>query len=225
MKKYFLLLIALSILPVGLFQANGGERTGSKSKRGSSDTSQAGTQGGGGGQVDGKKSKRSSNGNGQAGGKKAKQNWSGSSKAGTQGGASGGQAGGSKKRKRSSTGTSQAGTQGGGAGHGANPQPTAPATNALRLSDLRVKNNVSFVGRSPRGVPIYRFSYVTEPNKRYQGTIAQAVAPIRPDAVIWQNGLMLVDYSRLDLEMEELPSASVEEAGAPTSNAQRSTSK
>ena len=73
-------------------------------------------------------------------------------------------------------------------------------------SDLRIKKNVSFVRWSPKGIPIYQFSYINQPNKRYQGTIAQAITNIRPDAVVWQNGLMLVDYSRLDVEMEELPS-------------------
>ena len=63
------------------------------------------------------------------------------------------------------------------------------------------------MGWSPKGIPIYQFSYITEPNKRYQGTIAQAISQLRPDAVIRKNGLMYVDYSRLDIRMEELPRA------------------
>lgn len=92
--------------------------------------------------------------------------------------------------------------QGKGNKPGATPNPAAAA--AL-LSDLRVKTNVSFVGWSPMGIPIYRFSYISEPNKRYQGTIAQALTRIRPEAVISRNGLMYVDYSQLDVEMGELP--------------------
>ncbi len=135
---------------------------------------------------------------------------------------SGGQAGGSKKVRRTSQGTNLAGTQsgrsGGKKGKQDLPDPNRAGTQvggsgsgqpvrfpAAAASDLRVKNNISFVGWSPMGIPIYRFSYITEPNKRYQGTIAQAIIPIRPDAVILQNGLMFVDYSRLDVAMEELP--------------------
>ena len=81
------------------------------------------------------------------------------------------------------------------------------------MSDLRVKKNISFVGWSPMGIPIYQFSYINQPNKRYQGTIAQAIIDIRPDAIIWRDGIMWVDYSRLDIQMEELPSTWVEEDG------------
>ncbi len=135
---------------------------------------------------------------------------------------SGGQASGGKKVRKSSQGTNLAGTQSGGSGGKKGkqdkPDPNRAGTQPARfpaalLSDLRVKNNISFVGWSPMRIPIYRFSYTTEPNKRYQGTIAQAIIPIRPDAVIVQNGLMFVDYSQLDIAMEELPSASVEEDG------------
>ena len=131
---------------------------------------------------------------------------------------SGSLAGGSKKARRTSQGTHVAGTQSGGKkGKQDKTNPSAAGTksgsggpvqtarSAAVLSDLRLKNNISFVGWSPMGIPIYRFSYTTEPNKRYQGTIAQALILVRPDAVVVQNGLMFVDYSQLDIAMEELP--------------------
>ena len=128
-------------------------------------------------------------------GKKSKRTSHVANVAGTQSGRSGG-----KKGKTDLQDANRAGTQVGGGGQG-----NAVRFPAAAASDLRVKNNISFVGWSPMGIPIYRFSYTTEPNKRYQGTIAQAIIPIRPDAVILQNGLMFVDYSRLDIAMEELP--------------------
>jgi len=76
-----------------------------------------------------------------------------------------------------------------------------------------MKTNVSLVGRSPMGIPIYQFSYINQPNKRYQGTIAQAIARTRPDAIVWRDGLMWVDYGRLDVRMEELPPTPVEKDG------------
>ena len=151
-----------------------------------------------------------------SGGSKGNKSSQGNSQVSAQSGGSGSQGVGSKKVRRSSQGTNLAGTQsgrtGGKKGKTDLPDPNRAGTNAVRFpgaaaaaSDLRVKNNISFVGWSPMGIPIYRFSYITEPNKRYQGTIAQAIIPIRPDAVILQNGLMFVDYSRLDIAMEELP--------------------
>ena len=87
------------------------------------------------------------------------------------------------------------------------------AADAAVMSDLRMKRNVTLVGWSPMGIPIYQFSYINQPNKRYQGTIAQAIARSRPDAIIWRHGIMWVDYSRLDVRMEELPPAPVEGNG------------
>jgi len=104
-----------------------------------------------------------------------------------------------------------------GKGKGAKPSATPLQLNPAILSDRRMKTNISFVGWSPMGIPIYRFSYIKEPNKRYQGTIAQAVARIRPDAVIWKDGLMFVDYSRLDVQMEELPQGSKEDGSTSPS--------
>ena len=93
------------------------------------------------------------------------------------------------------------------------PQRHPPDTSPAQLSDVRAKANISFIGYSPMGIPIYRFSYFSEPEKRYQGTIAQAIREIRPDAVIQKDGVLFVDYSRLDVRMEELPRR--EEAAEP----------
>ena len=98
------------------------------------------------------------------------------------------------------------GNQGGGGGGGKGKKHKgSPTPNPALLSDLRTKTDVRFVGTSRMGIPVYEFSYKSEPNKRYRGTIAQAIARSRPEAVIWRNGLMYVDYSQLDVQMTELP--------------------
>ena len=94
-------------------------------------------------------------------------------------------------------------------GHEPHPTTVSPAADPAALSDVRAKTDISFVGWSPMGIPIYRFSYINEPNKRYQGTIAQAISRIRPEAVTSRDGFLFVDYSQLDVEMQELPEPGV----------------
>ena len=97
------------------------------------------------------------------------------------------------------------GTGKGAKGKGVKPSPTPTRVSPALLSDRSTKTKIRFIGRSPKGIPIYQFSYRNQPNKRYQGTIAQEIIQARPDAVVRRDGLMFVDYSRLDVVMRELP--------------------
>ena len=67
------------------------------------------------------------------------------------------------------------------------------------LSDVRFKENMIKVGQSPSGVNIYEFNYKNNP-KRYRGAMAQE----NPDASINVNGIFYLDYSKLDVNFEEL---------------------
>ena len=51
------------------------------------------------------------------------------------------------------------------------------------------------------GYPIYEFSYLGS-RKRYRGVMAQDVVKTNPMAVHIQNGLLYVDYSKVDVDME-----------------------
>ena len=62
-------------------------------------------------------------------------------------------------------------------------------------SDIRLKENISLIGKSPRGINIYEFKYIGAEG-RYQGVMAQEVpwASEKGD-----DGFLRVDYSQVDV--------------------------
>ena len=62
------------------------------------------------------------------------------------------------------------------------------------MSDIRVKKNISTVGRVDNGLPVYSFQYITGGPQQI-GLMAQDVEKINPSAVIEINGIKHVDYS------------------------------
>ena len=68
------------------------------------------------------------------------------------------------------------------------------------LSDVRLKENINLIGKSPSGINIYNFNYKGYSN-RYQGVMAHEV----PYASIETNtGYLAVDYNKIDVEFKEL---------------------
>lgn len=64
-------------------------------------------------------------------------------------------------------------------------------------SDRRIKTDCTWVGMSKDSIPVWRYRYTGTPQV-FEGVMAQDVAMRRPDAaVMWPNGLMAVNYSRL----------------------------
>ena len=70
-------------------------------------------------------------------------------------------------------------------------------------SDIKEKENITYVGSSPQGHNIWEFNYVGFPT-RYRGAMAQEVAKINPMAVGVQDGSLIVDYSKIDVDMVEV---------------------
>jgi hypothetical protein len=76
------------------------------------------------------------------------------------------------------------------------------------MSDKQVKENIEIVGKSESGIPIVEFNYIEgigfNEKIRYRGVIAQDVVNIKPEAVIMDKtlGLLEVDYSKIDVKME-----------------------
>lgn len=64
----------------------------------------------------------------------------------------------------------------------------------IARSDIRVKKNISTVGRLDNGLPVYSFQYITGGPQQI-GLMAQDVEKINPSAVIEINGIKHVDYS------------------------------
>jgi outer membrane immunogenic protein len=69
-------------------------------------------------------------------------------------------------------------------------------------SDIRLKRDVTLLGRRDDGLGIYRYRYLWS-DTVYVGVMAQEVALIRPDAVVRDplNGYLGVDYRRLGLHL------------------------
>ena len=68
------------------------------------------------------------------------------------------------------------------------------------LSDVRAKENISLIGKSPSGLNIYKFKYINNDNY-YQGVMAQEV----PHAsTLGEDGFYKVDYSKVDVEFRKV---------------------
>ena len=76
------------------------------------------------------------------------------------------------------------------------------------MSDIRLKQNIRRVGKSPTGYSIYEWEYKSDPETRYRGAIAQDVLKLNPMAVGIRKepnsdeGHFYVDYSKIDIDME-----------------------
>ena len=68
-------------------------------------------------------------------------------------------------------------------------------------SDRKLKKNINRVDTSKDGHPVYEFSYLGS-SKRYRGVMAQDIVKTNPMAVHIKNGLLYVDYSKIDVDME-----------------------
>ena len=69
----------------------------------------------------------------------------------------------------------------------------------LGFSDIRLKENVELIGKSPSNINIYKFNYKDNPTT-YQGVMAHEVpwANVEHD-----NGYMMVDYNKVDVEFKQ----------------------
>jgi len=67
-------------------------------------------------------------------------------------------------------------------------------------SDIRLKDDINLVGKSPSGINIYTFKYKGD-DKKYQGVMAHQV----PHAsIVNDKGYLMVDYNKLDVEFKEI---------------------
>ena len=73
----------------------------------------------------------------------------------------------------------------------------------IASSDIKIKENIEYVGSSPQGHNIWEFNYEGS-STRYRGAMAQEVAKINPMAVGIKDGTLTVDYSKIDVDMVEV---------------------
>ena len=82
---------------------------------------------------------------------------------------------------------------------GSSKQAADRRSSDLGFSDIRLKENVELIGKSPSNINIYKFNYKNSPTT-YQGVMAHEVPWAN---VKHNNGYMMVDYNRVDVEFKE----------------------
>ena len=71
-----------------------------------------------------------------------------------------------------------------------------------RRSDIRLKHDLTLLGRLDDGLGFYRFFY-NGSDKAYVGVIAQEVQKVMPEAVVHgRDGYLRVDYNKLGVRFE-----------------------
>jgi len=95
-----------------------------------------------------------------------------------------------------------AGGGGGGARSGGSSSGNTSSTNSsmgnLGFSDIRLKDNVELIGKSPSNINIYKFNYKGNPTI-YQGAMAHEVSWASVKA---NNGYLMIDYDKIDVEFK-----------------------
>jgi polysaccharide export outer membrane protein len=80
--------------------------------------------------------------------------------------------------------------------------PVTPTTTTTTTSDIRLKHDITLLGRLDNGLGFYRFIYNGD-NKAYVGVMAQEVEAVMPDAVVTgPDGYLRVRYDKLGLKFE-----------------------
>jgi len=65
-------------------------------------------------------------------------------------------------------------------------------------SDLRLKEDIQLIGKSPSSINIYSFKYKGEPDY-YEGVMAQEVPWV---STVGEDGFLRVDYSKIDVDFK-----------------------
>jgi len=110
---------------------------------------------------------------------------------------------GSSKSTSSSKGSTSSGAGGGGGASrgrssGRNSSQRGGGFNSYGFSDIRLKDNIQLVGKSPSNINIYNFTYLKD-SKVYQGVMAHEVpwASVKHDS-----GYLMVDYNKVDVDFK-----------------------
>lgn len=76
---------------------------------------------------------------------------------------------------------------------------------AALMSDFRLKDNITLVGKSPEGINIYTFSYIGQEGL-YQGVMAQELlgTKFNDSVVTTDSGMYAVNYTNLDVQFKKI---------------------
>ena len=79
-------------------------------------------------------------------------------------------------------------------------QVAGAVTTGMALSDMRLKEDINLIGKSPSGINIYTFKYKGN-DKKYQGVMAHQVPHV---SSVNDDGYLMVDYNKLDVQFKEV---------------------
>ena len=73
-------------------------------------------------------------------------------------------------------------------------------------SDIRLKTDITLIGKSPSGINIYEFRFKSDPSKKYQGVLADELLNTQFENAIYidADGYYAVDYNKIDVEFKEI---------------------
>ena len=89
---------------------------------------------------------------------------------------------------------------------GSAAKSAAKAVGKLFRSDRRLKTDLNLIGRSPSGINIYEFRFIADPNKKYQGVLADELlgTPFESAVYFDSEGYYAVDYDNIDVTFKEV---------------------
>lgn len=96
-------------------------------------------------------------------------------------------------------GNNGGGGQNTGGARGGGTSATSSGLGNLGFSDIRLKDNVELIGKSPSNINIYKFNYKGD-STVYEGVIANEVPWASVEA---SNGYLMVDYNKIDVELKK----------------------
>ena len=72
------------------------------------------------------------------------------------------------------------------------------------FSDVHLKENIDFVGKSDSGINVYEWNYNNDKKNRYRGVLAHELKQNHEDAVIKTDKGLAVDYDKIDVEFKKV---------------------
>ena len=71
-------------------------------------------------------------------------------------------------------------------------------------SDVHLKENIDFVGKSKDGINIYEWNYNNDKDNRYRGVLAHELKKDHSEAISKDKEGLAVDYSKIDVDFQKV---------------------
>ena len=72
------------------------------------------------------------------------------------------------------------------------------------FSDVHLKENIDFVGKSKNGINVYEWNYNNDKDNRYRGVLAHELKKDHSEAISKDKEGLAVDYSKIDVDFQKV---------------------